>query len=928
MKMPVNERQRLARLRALEILDTGREKPFDEIASIAAEICQAPIALISLIDEKRQWFKARVGSERASTERSTAFCAETILSDELLIVEDATRDARFSANELVRATPSITFYAGAPLVTPDGSAVGSLCVMDYKPRSLSPAQRAALRALARQTVAQMELRQKLLKVQTTIDVLGETERRFRLIADASPILMWISDQAGNRTFFNAAWCEFTGFTREEGLADSWKGAVHPDDRDVYETEWNEASKKSQRFQREFRLRHSSGTYRWVLEQSIPLFSSSGRLEAYVSSCVDLSARNAEELSTHSNEARFRAISQAAPLGIFVTDSHGNFIYTNHRFQKISGQSVGESLGSGWLRAVPKEDRDRISQKWYSATRSTQPFEETFRFSRADGSTSWCSVKAATINSTDTVSGWVGTVEDITQLRQANAEILAAKQAAESAMHAKSQFLANMSHEIRTPLTAIIGFAESLRDDLHSSPEQLHNVEIILNNGKHLLTIINEILDLSKIDSGALTLEKTSFDLVRLVEDVRTMFAPRIAEKSLSFSVRYSWPLPEHITTDPLRVKQVLINLLSNAIKFTPRGWIELTVSFDSSASRVSFGVSDSGIGIEQSQAEALFKPFVQANESITRQYGGSGLGLSISRRLAEALGGGISVSSTPGEGATFSFWISPTIGKDESLIRQIPAEHPPTRTTSPSQAFSGRVLFADDALDNRRLVAHMLEKAGISPMLAEDGKEAIDAALSQAFDLILLDVQMPNVDGLSAARAIRQAGIKTPIVALSAGAMTSDVLKAIDAGCSMHLSKPFSKESFLEMLGRFLAQKDPLPSVEAPSAAPIVSTKILTDADTIPLLIDFVDKLQEKLSELQGAAQTTDAPKLTALAHRLRGSAGLYGYPELCNLCGELEKLSKTDPSASTESLLKQISSVVARIVAGRPSAPATQPSP
>lgn len=917
MKLPANERQRVARLRSLEILDSEPDEAFDEIVAIAADICQVPIALISLLDANRQWFKARVGFANPFTDRSTAFCSETILSEQLLIVEDARKDPRFSTNELVTAIPSIVFYAGAPLITPDGMAVGSLCLMDYKARSLSGAQQAALQALARQTVLQMELRHKLLKINKTINVAGESERRFRLLADASPILMWISDQSGNRTFFNAAWCEFTGLSQEESLAESWKETLHPDDRDIYEKEWQATAAKSIRFQREFRLRHTSGTYRWVLEQSIPLFSSSGRLEAYVSSCVDLSSRNADELSTHSNEARFRAINEAAPLGIFVTDSSGNVIYTNHQFQRISGQTVEESLGSGWLRAVQDEDRERIAQNWQAAMRSTVPFEATHRYQRSDGSISWCSVKAATINSTDTVSGWVGTVEDITQLKLANTEILAAKQAAEAAMHTKSQFLANMSHEIRTPLTAIIGFAESLRDDLSSEPERLHTVEIILNNSQHLLNIINEILDLSKIDAGALTVEKKSFELVPLVEEVRAMFAPRIAEKALSFSVQYAWPLPGHITTDPLRVKQVLINLLSNAIKFTSRGWIELKVEFESASGQMRFIVTDSGIGITEEQTLLLFRPFFQANESITRQYGGSGLGLSISRWLAQALGGDISVTSTPGKGSSFQFWISPTIGIGENLIREIPVERLESHTTPAAKRFFGRVLFADDALDNRRLLSHLLEKAGVSSTLVEDGRQAVDVVLKESFDLILLDVQMPHVDGLSAARAIRQAGIKTPIVALSAGAMTSDVLRAIDAGCSMHLSKPFSKERFLEMLERFLPGRAASESQLDEAAAPILTNKNLLDQDTLPLVIEFVGKLRDKLCELEVSASSQDSTKLAALAHRLRGSAGLYGYPELCELCGKLEKLAKSSTDQSPDSILQEISVVIQRIIAG-----------
>lgn len=926
MRKPPNEEQRLTRLKELEILDSAPEAAFDEIAGIAAQLCESPAALISLIDSDRQWFKARLGFDRAWTPRCDAFCAETILSDSIFIVEDAAQDPRFSTNPLVLNAPHIRFYAGAPLITHDRCIIGSLCVVDYKPRTITAAQQNALQALARHVVAQMELRLKLLKVKSTIDSLGETERRFRLIADASPILMWISDQAGNRTFFNTAWCEFTGLSREEGLADSWRDILHPDDRDVYYKQWQLSASSGQRFQREFRLRHSSGSYRWVLEQAIPLFSSSGRLEAYVSSCVDLSSRNAEELQYQSNEARFRAVSEAAPLGIFVTDSNGNFIYSNHQFQKISGQSADESLGSGWLRAIPPEDRERVATSWYTATKTATPFEETYRYQRTDGSIAWCSVKAATINSTDTVSGWVGTVEDITEQRRADAEIRAAQQAAESAMHAKSQFLANMSHEIRTPLTAMLGFAESLREELQSSPEQLHSVDIILSNGKHLLTIINEILDLSKIDSGSLTIERTTFSLVRLVEEVRTMFAPRIAEKALSFSVLYDWPLPQAVETDPLRLKQVLINMLSNAIKFTEKGWIELTVRFNPTTQHLSFSVTDSGIGIAPEQLGVLFQPFCQANESITRKYGGSGLGLSISQRLIRALGGDISVTSTPGVGSTFEFWITPHVAKDEVLIASIPEEQSKEPSLHPVSSFSGRVLFADDALDNRRLVHHLLQKVGVSPMLVEDGQQAINAALAEPFDLILLDVQMPHVDGLTAARRLREAGIKTPIVALSAGAMTTDVLNAINAGCSMHLSKPFTKDSFIEMLSKFLGSHVP-PREKLPAPpTPILSRRAETDEDTIPLIIDFVGRLPEKFSEIRCAFEQKNLPQLTALAHRLRGSAGLYGYAELSDACASLEVKTKEQAHEELPKLIALIEDLVPRIQAGCPKTVPQQP--
>jgi CheY-like chemotaxis protein len=236
-----------------------------------------------------------------------------------------------------------------------------------------------------------------------------------------------------------------------------------------------------------------------------------------------------------------------------------------------------------------------------------------------------------------------------------------------------------------------------------------------------------------------------------------------------------------------------------------------------------------------------------------------------------------------------------------------------SRSSTPRPKISGRVLFADDALDNRRLVDHLLRKAGADPILVEDGQQAIDAALHGAFDLILLDVQMPNVDGLSAARAMRQAGIRTPIVSLSAGAMTSDVLKAIEAGCSMHLAKPFSRESFYEMLKKFL---DGETQSELPSSV-VVSHKLSDDAEMNELLVEFIDTLTPRLHELRSAWQGTDWAKLEALAHKLRGSAGLYGYPHLSALGETLEQQAKKGDEAAADTLL-EVAREVERVVAGR----------
>jgi PAS domain S-box-containing protein len=898
-----------------EFLSSSSERAFDDFATLAAQLCNVPYALISFVDDRREWIKGSYGVPLNQFCFEPHFSLKSTHCNQLFEAVDAHINPHTQAHPLIAADTLVRYYAGVPLITPSGTAVGALAIFDRTGRELQPHQREALLLLSKNIVAQFELLHTKYSFKQRIETLSESERRFRSIADASPMLLWISDEMGNRTFFNKAWCEFTGITREDSVADGWQDVVHPDDRDIYHRKWKEAAYYRGRFQLEFRLKHSSGTYRWVMEQAMPLVSASGRVEAYVSSCVDLSSRNADELHGQSNEARFRAVSEAAPLGIFVTDSDGNFIYTNHRFQDITGQTSEESLGSGWLKAVPKEDRERLQKNWYASTRTSTSFEELHRYKKPDGAMVWCNVKAAAINSTDTVSGWVGTVEDITARLQTEAELRAAKQAAEAAMHDKSRFLANMSHEIRTPLTAILGFAEALRNEDSRSPDEQYCLDAILNNGQHLLEVINDILDLSKIDAGALTIDTSSCELFDLIEEVRTMFAPRIAEKALSFTVAYEWPIPKCITTDPLRLKQVLINLLSNAIKFTDNGWIDIRVRFDSLTKQLYFTVSDSGIGMTNDQMQKLFRPFSQANESINRKYGGTGLGLTISQTLVHALGGRIEASSHLGQGSHFSFFIKPELSPSVEMLTSTPiSRQRKISERGPLPRLSGQVLFADDAFDNRRLVQFLLKKVGVEPVLVEDGKQAIDAAIQRAFDLIILDVQMPTMDGLSAARILRSSGIRTPIVALSAGTMSNDVFKAIEAGCSMHLAKPFTSEAFFNMVTRFLKSE----STTTSETNVIVSDRLDFDPEMVPLVIDFTGRLPLRLQELSGTLETGNIQSLESLAHKLKGSAGLYGYPQVSEIAARLEIAAMESNIKAAQEALTTLTLTIEGVMAGR----------
>jgi PAS domain S-box-containing protein len=913
MRKPLQEYERLARLRALNVLDPASDSTFDSLVQLAAQSAAVRGAFLSFMESDRQIIRAQHGVSLADIPREFSPCSRVIQRAEPVIISDLSATSSHADIRLHSSLSSIRFYASFPLVSRDEVVLGTLCVIDTQPCDLSDAQIAVLNNLARHVVSHLELHNKLSAVQRTISSLEDSEERFRKIADASPVLLWIADNAGNRTLSNKAWCDFTGLSEEASLAESWTRTLHPDDVDVYNAKRRECAAAGAPFRHEFRLRHVSGSYRWVMEQAIPLFSSTGNLEAYVSSCVDLSLRNSDELQYQHNEARFRAVSEAAPLGIVVTDSRGHCIYANHQFQRLSGLTAEESLGSGWLRTTHPEDRRRIEAAWHTATQSTMQFENTFRYQHQDGTITWTSLKAAAINATDTVSGWVLTLEDITAKRDAEAELVAAKQSAENAMHAKSQFLANMSHEIRTPLTAILGFVDALRDEGPHNQTQLHCLDVIRTNGEHLLNVINQILDLSKIDAGALTIETAPCNIVQTIEEIRFMFAPTIAEKSLSFSVHYEWPLPRRVTTDPLRLKQVLINIVGNAIKFTERGTIDLRIGWNDAQKQLLFEVSDTGIGMSAEQTKNLFKPFSQGNESITRRYGGTGLGLSISERLVRAMGGSMNVRSVPGQGSTFSFFIQ-SAGTSSTLIRKVPNPRatPKPGAASPLPLFRGRVLFADDALDNRRLVEHLLRKAGVEVVLVEDGHQAIESVRSSHFDLILMDVQMPTIDGLTATTRIRKSGVATPIVALSAGAMTSEVEMAMQAGCSMHLSKPFSRDAFYQMLSKYLT-----PSVTGviPNPQPPLHSSLEgNDPEMLPLLIEFIEGLPNRLRDLQSAADHADTTQIALLAHKLKGSAGMYGFPELSIVAGKFEAAAKKDDRAEYSNYVQQLFSILERI--------------
>jgi signal transduction histidine kinase len=406
--------------------------------------------------------------------------------------------------------------------------------------------------------------------------------------------------------------------------------------------------------------------------------------------------------------------------------------------------------------------------------------------------------------------------------QALAELGEARAAAEAANRVKSAFMANMSHEIRTPMTAILGYLDLLGDEELSGSQRREYIRIVNDSGQHLLSILNDILDISKLEAGAMTVERVPVAPHELIRDVASLMRARAAEKGLRFQLSYEGPTPETIHTDPVRLRQILLNLLGNAVKFTKQGEVRLAVGLvdagEPPTPRLRFDVIDTGVGIAPGEKERLFEPFVQADTSFTRRFGGTGLGLAISKQLAEQLGGSIAVRDNPGGGSIFTADIE--TGSLEGS-RMIDANDGAREARSRGGKSSGvrlvgRVLLAEDGVDNQRLFTRVLRAAGLEVDVAENGRLAVDKALAARdaeapFDLVLMDMQMPVLDGLDATEELRREGYDGPIIALTAHALESDRERCLRAGCDDFLTKPLDKRRLISVLTQYLSKSDPVP---------------------------------------------------------------------------------------------------------------------
>ena len=537
-----------------------------------------------------------------------------------------------------------------------------------------------------------------------------------------------------------------------------------------------------------------------------------------------------------------------------------------------------------------------------------------------------------LGSNGSPGGVLISLDDVTALEENKAELSVAKEAAEAANQAKSDFLANMSHEIRTPMTAILGFTEVLKRG-YVTDEQNRNkyLDTIRSSGEHLLQLINDVLDLSKVESGNLELEQIRFAPHAVIQEVVTTLDVKAQEKGIALNFEVDGSTPESVLSDPTRLRQIATNLLSNAIKFTETGAVTVMVGLREQGDQAHFmlSVNDSGIGLPETSYESIFDEFVQADTSVTRRFGGTGLGLPISRRFARMMGGDIAVSSVPNEGSTFTLLIDP--GPLDGMTMLSAADvRAATVVTAATESDCwefppARILVVDDGEENRELLTLVLENVGLVVETAENGQVGVDKTRAEAFDLILLDMQMPVMDGYTAAGVLRREQFAKPIIALTANAMKGFERKCLDAGCSGYLTKPIDIDHLIETLAVLLGgtRKQGTANRELPETTRVQTTADAAVASSLTgqspqfaaIVEKFVGRLKSRIPEMNRRWEARDYDALAADAHWLKGSAGNVGFEAFQLPAEALEVFARDRSDSEIEKVLREIGNLADRIV-------------
>lgn len=784
--------------------------------------------------------------------------------------------------------------------------------------------------------------------------LAESESRYRALATAAPVGMLRADGAGRYTYVNDRWQQLAGISALQAEGDGWRTALHPDDRDRVVAAWTAAVHAGQAFFSEFRFRPPRGEVVWVLVRAVPEAESVEPVSGYVGTVTDITERKQAEMSLSDSQSMLSNIIDSAMDAVITADDQYRVRIFNRAAEAMFGYRAEQMIGQPLERLMPlrfRADHGRHMARFAESNSvgmraMVGGLRGDVYALRADGSE--FPIESSISNmSAGGRRVFTVVVRDLTERRRAEARLIElneslearveertqelerARDQAQAANTAKSDFLANMSHEIRTPLNTVLGMVHlALLGELN--PKQRDYVEKIGLSGSHLLSLINDVLDFSKIEAGKLELDIADFDLSQALADLMHLMQDRALDKHLDLQLDVSTDVPRWVRGDALRFEQVLLNLVGNAIKFTEQGRIEVRIQRSQAWSTgllLRVEVEDSGIGMSEDTQARIFRSFEQADSSTTRKFGGTGLGLAISKRLVELMGGQIGARSDIGHGSCFWFAIPLQRSEQQSDITPLRPETGNfyANVEQAMRVLRGkRVLVADDHPFNQQVMMDMLESIGTTVCLANNGKEAIDLLRLEPFDAVLMDVQMPEMDGYEATRRIRAepAWAGLPILALTANASLEDREHALAAGMSDFLTKPIHPDTLYAALYHWLAGEGAVaaPAAEASSTRGFLAVPArAVDVDILrrsvgdnPVTLRkfagrFLDSVSKGVEELAGQCASADFTAMAATGHRLKSVARTVGAFHFADICSKIESLKIDGTMEAGSALIQQL---------------------
>lgn len=758
MNKEEREIERLKSLLSYNIIDTLKEKEFDKLAQLASIICETPIALISLIDDKRQWYKAKIGIEAEEMPKELTFCQYTIQKDELWEVEDTTKNELLKDNPNVTAENGIRYYAGLPLQCSLGYNIGTLCVADLKPKKISDKEKIALEIISEQ-----------------IMILLEAKKR--------------NDQLINE-----------------------------------------------------------------LKELVKL--------------KELESQKIIEKSSEEIKMFYDSISNSN--GIIEMDAFGKIINSNQLIVELLGISSNNLINQPISTFFDLE----LNEATISKLLDTK--NHILKFNKNHDSDKWIQANFIKIENIEGgIEKLILVCQDITNRIHGQQELENAKNVSDYLNKQKDQFIATVSHEIRTPINAILGFTDVLLE-IEDDVNKVDYLSSIKTAGLGLLHIVNDILDISKIEAGMLQIDETPFQLNEVVNNVISTLKLKASEKNIKLLYAIDSDVTNNLIGDKNRLNQILINIVGNAIKFTEKGKVELRISNQKTESNtifIEFSIIDTGIGINQEKLQSIFDRFSQAEVSTSRKFGGTGLGLSISKELIDMQKGTISVQSTENVGTTFTFVIPYTINLSTTHFLDDKKE------VELFASFSKNILLCEDNELNQKLITTIFENTNHKIYIANNGDEALEFLKNNDFDIILMDLQMPKMDGYETTTIIRnELQLTIPIIALTANSLIYEKERCMNMGMNDYLSKPFSKKDLFELLNKYFYSEKDDSKVQKLVSLDHLKEFVGDNNEQILLMIDsFETQLAQFLLMMNTNFIDKNYEQIRKNAHKLKTSFGMFG---------------------------------------------------